>query len=176
MESAIGMMADHFQRRSRASSPTKGGVRQTWYSIPPRLQMYDNEVINILLNLARSHLSATFKTFSTFEATSETSPELCLAMASVGALFSAVDGGTRIAKALYNDARRLHLETALRRDLDNSTFESCLGSAKTFFLLEIYGICSGDKRSHEFVEAFHYNTVESVRFCLQVSRSEADPA
>lgn len=28
-----------------------------------------------------------------------------------------------------------------------------------FILLELYGLCSGDKRSYEFVEAFHGNLI-----------------
>lgn len=30
-------------------------------------------------------------------------------------------------------------------------------NAAQFILLELYGLCSGDKRSYEFVEAFHGN-------------------
>jgi hypothetical protein len=29
-----------------------------------------------------------------------------------------------------------------------------------FILLEIYGLCSGDKRSYEFVEVFHGDLME----------------
>jgi hypothetical protein len=33
-------------------------------------------------------------------------------------------------------------------------FWSCAYQVQ-FILLEVYGLCSGDKRSYEFVEAFH---------------------
>ena len=163
METAISMMRDHIQRRSRASSPNREEARQLWYSAPPGLQIYDREVINVLLNLAKSHLSSTFAIFSTFEAITGMKEELCLAMASVGGLFCTVQGSTKIAKKLYNDARRLLLESVMQ--ISPPSFSTSLSSAKTFILLEIYGICSGDKRSYEFVEAFHANTLQAITSC-----------
>ena len=171
MENAIGIMFDHFQRRSRASSPTTHKAKRLWYSAPPLLQMYDKEVINALLNLARRHLAATFGIYAAFEATSDTNHELCLAMAAVGGLFSSVEGGTKVAKALYNDARRIHLEKTHCRPLISS-FKEALSSVKTFILLAIYGICSGDKRSYEFVEAFHLSTTQAMRHCWQLEPVE----
>lgn len=174
MTTAVGIMIDYFQRRSRASSPCEGGARWSWYSAPPRLQMYDAQMINILLNIAKAHLSTTFRIFTTFEASSKVSEELCLAMASIGSLFAEVEGSHIVAKALYNDARRLHMEAYLSRE--KSSFSELLNSATTFLLLEIYGVCSGDKRSYEFFEAFHYDALTAFKVCWEFCPEDLAPA
>lgn len=160
------MMRDFFQRRSRAPSPTREEPRQLWhqwYSAPPHLQIYDEEVINILLNLAKTHLSSTFSIFSDFEATLGMKEELCLAMAAVGGLFCTVSDSAKVAKKLHNDARRLQLEAILPPQMPQ--FRAAIDAAKTSILLEIYGICSGDKRSYELTEAYHAETLRTIRAC-----------
>ena len=171
-DSAFDIMVSHFKRRSGPSSPGRVEPRNWWYSAPPRLQMYSVDMINVLLNLARGHLSPTFAIFSSFEVTATTRIELCLAMAAVGALFSTVEGNTAVAKALYNDARRPHLDQTLQTE--TPSFRSALDSAKTFILLEIYGICSGDKRSYEFWEAFHCGTLQACKACWDGASSDPD--
>lgn len=175
MNRATTMMVRFFRQRTRAGSPTQGESKSSWYSDPPRFHLYDREVINVLLNIGRAHLSTTCPIFSKFEATDRCSKQLCLAMAAVGGLFSTVDGSTTIAKSLYNDARRLELEVALRPPHQPS-FQSSLNSAKTFLLLDIYGLCSGDKRSYEFIEALHYQTLEAARSCWRTKPRNLDPA
>jgi len=44
-----------------------------------------------------------------------------------------------------------------------ATRQDRLVVAKTFVLLALYGLCSGDKRSFEFVEVFHGNLIHSVQ-------------
>lgn len=171
-DSAFNMMVEHFKRHSRAPSPSRDEPSRSWYSAHPRFEMYSKDVINVLLNLARSHISPTFTIFSNFEATSDTSRELCLAMAAVGALFSTAEGNMAVAKALYNDARRMHLEQTFRTEPRPPRSRS--DSAKTFILLEIYGLCSGDKRSFEFWEAFHYGTMEAHKSCSEEASSDPD--
>jgi len=166
MDVAITMMRDFFQRRSRAPSPTRGEPRQLWnqwYSAPPHLQIYDEEVINILLNLARTHLSSTFAIFSDFEATADNKDELCLAMAAVGGLFCTVSESAKVAKKLHNDARRMQFEAIFPPK--PTPFRAAMDGAKTSILLEIYGICSGDKRSYELTEAYHAETLRTIRLC-----------
>ena len=111
MQIAIDLMQSHFQRRSRAPSPTAGEATQMWYSKQPRLQIYDKDIVNVFLNLGRRHLATTFAVFANFEADAGTSEELCLVMAAVGGLFCEVPGSTKIAKSLYNDSRRILLES-----------------------------------------------------------------
>lgn len=158
------MMKGHLQRRSRASTPCREEQKRSWYSAPPELCIYDEDVMNILLSLSRLHISGTFAIFSDFEANDDTRAELFLAMAAVGALYCTTEGGTKIAKKLFNDSRRLLLEEYLRQA--SPSFDDSLSFAKTFILLEIYGLCSGDKRAYEFIEVFHASKLHSINFCL----------
>lgn len=165
MQGAIDMVRDQMRRRSRASSPTREAQRRAWYSATPQLDVYDSEVLNILLNVAKKHLAPTLAIFDNFRAHDDTSIELCLAMAAVGALYSSVPGSSKIAIMLYNDSRRLLLENYLR--VDKVMFQQYLGFAKTFILLEIYGLCSGDRRAYEFLEVFHGNKVHAATTCIR---------
>ena len=163
MDTAVAMMKEHFQRRSRALSPTKIVDSHPWYSVPPRLQIYDESIINIFLNLARNHLADSFSVFAYFEAMPGMRQELCLAMAAVGGLFCSVEGSNKIAKALYNDARRMLLASFY---MDNKhSFNAAMTASMTSILLEIYGMCSGDKRTYELAEAFHPLVLLSLRSC-----------
>ena len=172
---ALNIMEEHAKLRSRASSPTSHEARRTWYSAPPQLHIYDSEVINILLNVARRHLSATFGIYADFVAGETTPHELCLAMAALGGLFCSIEGSVTIAKSLYNDARRIHFEKT-DSEPQPSSFRQALDTVKTHILLAVYGICSGDKRSYEFTEAFHMTTRQAMRYCLQIAPSKLEPA
>ncbi|CAM1509685.1 Fc.00g000200.m01.CDS01 [Cosmosporella sp. VM-42] len=171
MESAVDMMKDQLQRRSRASSPSREAQRWSWYSALPQLGVYDEEIINILLNVSKMHIASTFAIFADFEAGEETRVELCLAMAAVGGLYCTVPDSTKIAKMLFNDSRRLMLEDYLQHSCPS--FGEYLSIAKTFILLEIYGLCSGDKRAYEFMEVFHGSKVHAASSCINVLPQEA---
>ncbi|KAK3615957.1 hypothetical protein LTR56_026275 [Elasticomyces elasticus] len=175
VERAKPWVLDHFRRRSQPSSPRPRGEEKSWYSLPPRLQMYDNEVLNVLLNVARRHLAPTFALFASYEAQSDSEPELCLAMAAIGALYLGAECGTTLSKALYNDARRLHFHRFHSSNLQPS-FGVASASLKTFILLSIYGICSGDKRSYEFVEAFHSSLLQASRIYSHLISGHPDAA
>ncbi|KAK1807489.1 hypothetical protein LTR12_018164 [Friedmanniomyces endolithicus] len=112
IERAKPWILDHFRRRSRPSGPIPRGVDISWYSSPPKLQIYDKEVLNVLLNVARRHLGTTFELYANYEAQGDSEPELCLAMAAVGALYLGAECGATLSKALYNDARRLHFQNS----------------------------------------------------------------
>ncbi|KAB5540295.1 hypothetical protein GE09DRAFT_1245326 [Coniochaeta sp. 2T2.1] len=164
MDSAIDMMKDQLQRRSRASSPSREAQRWSWYSALPQLDIYDEQIINVLLNVARRQISSTFSIFADFEAGPDTCVELFLAMAAVGGLYCKEPDSTKIAKMLFNDARRLMLEEYLQHK--EYTFDEYLSFAKTFVLLEVYGLCSGDKRAYEFMEVFHGSKVQAASSCV----------
>jgi hypothetical protein len=136
--------------------------------------MYDSEVMNLLLNIARRNLASTFVLYRNYHAESDTAYPLCLAMAAIGALFLGAECGITMAKALYNDARRLHFEDFHSNSL-KSSFKAATESVKTFILLAIYGICSGDKRSYEFIEAFHVNLMQGVQHLFRLTPSEVEP-
>ncbi|KAK5689348.1 hypothetical protein LTR97_012912 [Elasticomyces elasticus] len=162
VERAKPWVLDHLRRRSHPSSPRPREEEKSWYSSPPRLQMYDKEVLNVLLNVARRHLGPTFELFARYEAQNDSESELCLAMAAIGALYLGVECGTTLSKALYNDARRLHFQRFHSSNLQPS-FATASATLETFILLSIYGICSGDKRSYEFVEAFHSSMLQALK-------------
>ncbi|KAI8961159.1 hypothetical protein F5Y11DRAFT_327507 [Daldinia sp. FL1419] len=172
MDSAVEMMKDHFQRRSRATSPSREEQRRSWYSAPPQLYVYDKDVMNILLNVAKTHISSTFSIFSDFEANYDTRVELCLAMAAVGGLYSTAYASIKVAKMLFNDSRRLLLEQYLLSEVPTD-FGTALSVAKTFVLIEIYMLCSGDKRAYEFIEVFHASKLHAIGSCISALPHDA---
>ena len=78
-----------------------------WFSALPYIDSYDDEVVNVFVNLARVNICSTFKVFSDFVVHGNTPHELYLAMAALGGLFCQVQGSYKVAKTMYNDARRL---------------------------------------------------------------------
>lgn len=136
----------------------------SWHSARPQLHMYDDEMINALLKVAKTHLSSTFALFADFQATHVTRVELCLAMAAVGALYCTIPDSNRVAKMLYNDARRILLEQYIQHT--DTSFEQSLSFAQTFVLLELWGFCSGDKRAFEFIEVFHGSKLHTITCCM----------
>ncbi|KAI0105868.1 hypothetical protein F4814DRAFT_77179 [Daldinia grandis] len=171
MDGAVEIMKDHFQRRSRGTSPSREEQRRSWYSAPPQLYVYDKDVLNILLNVSRTHISSTFAIFSDFEANYDTPVELCLAMAAVGGLYCTAYASMKVAKMLFNDSRRLLFEKYLPEDPVG--FDTLLSIAKTFVLLEIYELCSGDKRAYEFIEVFHASKLNAVGSCISALPHDA---
>jgi hypothetical protein len=174
MDRALSMMREHFRVRSRAPSPSRVEAGQQQYSAVPRLQVYDPDIINVLLNIARVHLADPFPIFSTFEAKPGMREELCLAMAAVGGLYCTIPGSTKIAKALYNDSRRLFLEVYFSARDPHA--ENSLSFAMTFMLLEIYGISSGNKRSYEFIEVFHGSMLDAVQRYMHQDAADGSQA
>ena len=190
-------MQEYFDRKSRAPSPTSSKANVMWYSAPPTLECYDATVVNIFLNISKKYISKTFSIFAEIEITPQTTEHFCLAMAAVGGLFCLVNGSFRVAKVMFNDARKLLLtsvgparpssltlpsdiwimqryrQKSVDRDeklsevltaghpsfpygiLSLSVVASSDFDSSQFILLELYGLCSGEKRSYEFVEAFH---------------------
>ena len=119
----------------------------------PQAEMYDAELVDLLAALAKHHLAKTFPILSVQVGSSRTSWLYNLAMAAVGGLFCDLPGRVRVVNAMYNDTRRMFLQRAERGGFHS--LANKLNAIKTFMLLETYGLCSGDKRSFEFVEVFH---------------------
>lgn len=163
---ALDMMREHFRQRSRAPSPSRVDTGQRQYSVAPNLARYDAQIINVFLNLGRNHLADSFPVYASFQAVFITKVELCLAMAAVGALYCTVPGSMKIARSLYHDARRLLLETYYNTlELNN---DESWTHALTFILLELYGLCSGNKRSYEFTEVWHGCLLDATEKCLSI--------
>ena len=171
MENAVELMRDHLQRRSREPSPAREEQKRTWYSVPPQLYVYDEDVINVLLNLARTHISSTFAIFADLEVDHDTRIELCLAAAAVGGLYCTAPASAKVTKMLFNDSRRLLLEEYAQSGA--LSFDTSLSFSKTFILLEIYGLCSGDKRASEFVEVFHASKLDAASSCFNAVPHDA---
>jgi hypothetical protein len=175
-QSATAMMKDYLGRRQSPgrSSPSTQAREQAWYSAPPQLQIYDDEVIEALLKIFRHQFSKTFPIFAETKTAPESTVEMCLFMAAVGALFCDVGGSFKVAKALYNDARRMLLAYKVNQ---SSSFYGSLHILKCFILLEIYGLCCGEQRAFEFVEAFHQELLQAYHnYCTLVDSTLASPA
>lgn len=151
-------MQEYFDRKSRKSSPSapdKASVM--WYSAPPNLDDHDKDVLNVFVSLFHKHVSETFTIFKELHAPTRTRPEYILAMAATGGMFCLVPGSADVAKSMYNDSRRLLLASRQKKQdyADGTDRRDILIAVCTFILLQLYGLCSGDKRSYEFVEAFY---------------------
>ncbi|KAJ9609571.1 hypothetical protein H2200_005898 [Cladophialophora chaetospira] len=156
MPNAIAMMREHFQPKSGAVNSFTSDSHHMWYSDPPCLQMYDKDMVNVLLNIAKRQLDGTFALLIPFLTSADVEEELIMAISAVGALYCDVVGSDKIAKACYNDARRILL-------------------AK-FIMLEVYGLCSGDARSYEFVEALHGYVLQMLGRCIFLSSEKSNSA
>ncbi|KAI1613367.1 hypothetical protein EDD36DRAFT_475380 [Exophiala viscosa] len=166
MQSLTAAMQEYFDRKSRAPSPSLNKASKMWYSAPPNLDDHNRDIIRVFLKLFRRHIPETFSLFKDSAVTRKGRAEYTLAMAAIGGLFCTVPGSAEVAKSMYNDARRLLLasfNTMNVLDDLSASVEDRLTTVRTFILLELYGLCSGDKRSYEFVEAFHGNLIYSVQ-------------
>ncbi|EXJ74257.1 uncharacterized protein A1O5_02553 [Cladophialophora psammophila CBS 110553] len=166
MQSLTAVMQEYFDRKSRAPSPAFNKARKMWYSAPPNLNDHNKDIVRVFLKIFQRHIPETFSLFKNPAVNWKGRAEYTLAMAATGGLFCTVPGSAEVAKSMYNDARRLLLASFnMKNVLDelSSTLEDKLVTVKTFILLELYGLCSGDKRSYEFVEAFHGNLIHSVQ-------------
>ncbi|KAB8067344.1 hypothetical protein BDV29DRAFT_92665 [Aspergillus leporis] len=132
---------------------------QAWQcSKPPSLEIYDRDVVNVFLNIFHDHIPAFFPIFKDNPPLDVNRPDYYLSMAAVGALYCSVEGSYEIARAMYNDARRMILEAAsslVHATESSSDLDNALIDVRIFLLLEIYGLCSGDRRSYELAEAHH---------------------
>ncbi|KAJ5140746.1 hypothetical protein N7448_004154 [Penicillium atrosanguineum] len=81
VKTALDAMRSHLHTPSEGNSSFPEEEKWRWYSTSPQLNIYDEDVINVLLNLAKRHISASFAIFSDFEAKRGTRTELFLAMA-----------------------------------------------------------------------------------------------
>ncbi|KIV92371.1 hypothetical protein, variant 2 [Exophiala mesophila] len=173
MQDLTASMQEYFDRKSRAPSPSLNKASRMWYSTPPNLVDHNKDVLRVFLGIFRRHIPETFSLFKDNTSGRQNRAAYILAMAAMGGLFCTVPGSAQVAKSLYNDARRLLLaHFNIRNDQDEVTIgnEEKLVVVKTFILLELYGLCSGDKRSYEFVEAFHGNLIHSVQEFSQASQ------
>ncbi|KAF2102966.1 hypothetical protein NA57DRAFT_52505 [Rhizodiscina lignyota] len=168
------MIRRYFNHHSRTSSPSEADETsgKLYYSDPPNLAIYDAQVLKIFLNLFWRHIPPSFPIFEDLCLGRHPDAHYVLALAAVGGLFCSVEGSLKMAMAMYNDSRRLVLRKVVVQssfncstsvdELSNDPSE-WLVVVKTFILLELYGYCSGDRRTHEFAEAYHGHLLEAAQ-------------
>ncbi|KAK1059816.1 hypothetical protein LTR12_006864 [Friedmanniomyces endolithicus] len=138
-----------------------------WCSAIPDPRMYDLDVLEIWVDIAVRCIGTLFPVFKNFQVDEGTTDALYVAMAAVGGVYCNVENSFHLAKVMFNDARRLALALPFRNG--NLSIEASLSLCKTFVLLEIYGIVSGDKRSFDFADVFHADLLQVVRHLLNAS-------
>jgi hypothetical protein len=131
----------------------------SWLKQPFIPRTYDLELVNLLLNVFMEYVPATFKSFANFAITEFTLPEQVLAMSAVGALFSNIESSWKIARTLYGDASRMLVANG--SSPTKAASSSGVSLAQTHLAFEIFGFCSGHKRSNELTEAFHWHTIQT---------------
>ena len=103
------LVRDYFLRKARVSSLALDKPDCMWYSRPPMSTVQDTCVTNIFLHLFRRHITATFSLFRDTDLSGQAHTPYIMAMAAVGGLFCSVAGSYNVARALYNDSRRMLL-------------------------------------------------------------------
>ena len=109
MGDALKTLQENYHPPARTSSPQPYlGVKRLLIN-PPSPEIYDQDIINTFLRIFATHVAPTFTSFVGFLVRDNILPELVLAMAAVGGLFCGVPQSFTVAKAMYNDARRILL-------------------------------------------------------------------
>lgn len=78
-------------------------------NISQTIRHFDLEIVNAFLGAFLLHIEPVFSTFKGFSFTAQTLPDVILAMAAVGGLYSDHRGSFHIAIAMFTDSRRLVL-------------------------------------------------------------------
>ncbi|TKA62152.1 hypothetical protein B0A55_10538 [Friedmanniomyces simplex] len=159
--------------KSERTIPHNGESRSAfleWCSAAPDPSIYDLDILDIWIELAITRVGGTFPLFQSFRVDENTRDELYLAVAAVGGAFCDAENSFDLARVMFNDARRLALAAPFRSDTIDVDY--ALSLSKTFMLIEINGLVSGDKRSFEFVEVFHIDLLQVVS---HLSKSRTGP-
>jgi hypothetical protein len=109
MQHLTAIMQEYFDRKSRAPSPSLNKASKMWYSAPPNMDDYNKDILRVFLNIFRRYIPETFPLFKDFTVGGQNRAAYTLAIAATGGLFCSVPGSAEVAKAMYNDARRLLL-------------------------------------------------------------------
>jgi hypothetical protein len=78
-------------------------------NLSPALQPHDPEIVSYFVNKFMSNVAHILPTYHDIKSTPKGFPDLVLAMAAVGGLFSPIAGSFRMSLSLHTDARRLAL-------------------------------------------------------------------
>ncbi|KAM3471265.1 hypothetical protein MY5147_005943 [Beauveria neobassiana] len=103
------MVRTYFLRKAQVSSLALDRPNCMWYSKLPTSTVPDAYVVNVFLNIFRRHIPPTFSLFRDMNLSDSPTSSYYMAMAAVGGLFCSVRGSYDVARALYNDSRRILL-------------------------------------------------------------------
>ena len=146
---------------SDGPSADKEDFVQSWLKCPFIPRHYDLEVIGVLIQVFRRHTNRVFDSFVDFVISPDTLPAQLIAMAAVGALFTDCVGSETIAKLYYTDSQRMLVPEVLD-NIHVDSLEHSTSVFQTYVALEIFGLCSGHKRSVEISEAYHSAMVQAL--------------
>ncbi|KAH8803325.1 hypothetical protein F5884DRAFT_805117 [Xylogone sp. PMI_703] len=166
MESAQAKLA--MLRQHTRAFPKKDATG--WMTTIPSFEKFDRDIINYFLTAFMKHIAPTFTSFLGFQVDEGTTSEKILAMAAVGGLFCKTSGGFTMARSMCSDARRL-LFAQVDSDLPERE-EHRLSMVQAYISVEIFGICSGDKRLYECAEAFHMHLLDILSRCRAVVKTK----
>ncbi|KAL1895711.1 hypothetical protein Sste5346_005183 [Sporothrix stenoceras] len=103
MQHASLVLPVSYTRQSR----TRKELPPWLHKVPSTVHPHDPHIVRAFLEEFLVNMSYSFPTFQNFKVHGDTLPDLILAMAAVGGLFSKIDGSFRVAMSMYTDARRL---------------------------------------------------------------------
>ncbi|KAK2668174.1 hypothetical protein RAB80_015554 [Fusarium oxysporum f. sp. vasinfectum] len=113
-----------------------------WLATKPSVYNFDRTNVNRFLNLFFAQVPSTFTSFESFRISSSTHEEGLLAAAAFGGLWRPLAAFT--------------IRTNFPVEVDAK-----IGLLRPMLLLELFGICSGDKRLCESTEAFHIQFLQA---------------
>ena len=121
---------------------------------------YDLDLLEALITVFERHFSSVFISFQDLKISSQTLTAQITAMAALGALFTDIPGSHIVARLLVNDSQRILTDAMTNGCLDS--LEASTSLVHAHLCLELFGLCSGHKRSNEVSEAFHSALIQAV--------------
>ena len=127
---------------------------------PKNALRYGLDLLDALITIFQRHFSSVFISFEDLKISSQTLTAQITAMAALGALFTDIPGSHIMAQLLVNDSQRMLTDVMIPGRLDS--LEASTSLVHAHLCLELFGFCSGHKRSNEVSEAFHSALIQAV--------------
>ncbi|CAK7204883.1 hypothetical protein SEUCBS139899_007645 [Sporothrix eucalyptigena] len=128
------------------------------HKVPSTVHPHDPHIVRAFVEEFLVNMSHTFPTFQNLNVHGDTLPDVILAMAAVGGLFSKIDGSFRVAMSMYTDARRLASGRVWSQPCTSDS--QYLDLIRAYIAIEVFGFYSGDARSMECSEACHRHLLQ----------------
>ncbi|KAK6371447.1 hypothetical protein LTS17_008697 [Exophiala oligosperma] len=148
---------------SQPPTPRVTIEHQQWIAslIVQPLPRFDRDITNVFIHLFEDNVCGAFPIFRGFRITRDTPQHLYLAMAAVGGLYCATAGSLRMATWYIQNARR-HLFTIVYH-FKFMGARNILPIIMTYALLELFGYVSGEPRSFELIDVWHFEMLQLLR-------------